>query len=214
MTKDAPKKVAIILSGCGRPSGSEIHETCSLIFSFSKLGFDISYFSIEGKDLENNIDIYQDSNKLARGSVQNIKDLVVGNMDAIAFPGGPGAAQHLCNLKSLIKNPKSKFKLHGQVERVINEGMSLKKPMIFVCIAPVLVANKAKVTLGPIKDTSMFTAIKKFSKELHETTLDEVYVDKENRVISCAAYMIEGKPIQIYKNIKKGVKEINKLLTL
>src|SRR5690606_12513701 len=82
-------------------------------------------------------EIMQESARIARGQVTDLKSLRADEFDGLIFPGGMGAAVHLCTWSV----DGSQCTVLPEVERVVREFHSAKKPICAICIAPVIVAK-------------------------------------------------------------------------
>ncbi len=78
----------------------------------------------------------QETARIARGDVQPVENLKAQDFDALAFPGGFGAALHLCN----FAEKGSTGEIDEQVQRVVKEFHGSGKPIAAICIAPDIMA--------------------------------------------------------------------------
>lgn len=195
------KNFAVILSGCGVFDGSEIHEAVLTFLEISKAGCKLKAFAPNtiqqevvdhlnetGNSEERNV--LNESARIARSEVFDIKDLKVEDFDAIVFPGGFGVAKNLSNLAVAGKD----VKIREDVEKVILDFYRAKKPIAAMCIAPALIAAclakqgvKITATIGNKEDCENFLEI--FGANAIPKTAAEIVVDEENKVITTPAYM-------------------------
>jgi enhancing lycopene biosynthesis protein 2 len=101
------KKVAVILSGCGFLDGAEITEAISTLIAIGQNGAEYKVFApnkdvpetnhLTQKPTGEKRNVLQESARIARGDIQSLEKLKAQDFDALAFPGGYGAALHLCN---------------------------------------------------------------------------------------------------------------------
>ena len=99
------KKIAVVLSGCGFQDGSEITEAVSLLIALNEAGGEVTCFApdiqiavnnhLTGKPEAEKRSLLAESARIARGHVTDLKKLHAKDFDAIAFPGGYGAAKNL-----------------------------------------------------------------------------------------------------------------------
>src|SRR5690606_18651682 len=121
------KKIAVVLSGSGYLDGSEITESVSLLIALHIAGASVKCFA---PDLEvaaiNHVtqqpesakrNVLTEAGRIARGKVESLSQLKVSDFDAVAFPGGFGAAKNLCNWAE----KGSQCEVHPEVRRVIEE---------------------------------------------------------------------------------------------
>lgn len=205
------KKIAVVLSGCGHLDGSEITESVSLLIALSQAGADVFCFA---PDIEipvvNHLNHQPSSEKrhllveaarIARGQVESLEKLSAKNFDALAFPGGYGAAKNLCTWAE----KGAKCDVNPEVKRVILEFHSASKPIGAACIAPVLLARvlgdkKVTVTIGDDAETA--AEIKKTGALHEECPVDDYISDRESKIVTTPAYMYDAaKPHEVFKGI-------------
>ena len=196
-------KTGIVLSGCGVMDGTEIHEAVLTMLHLDRAGSEavciapdadqmhvVNHISNEAIDGERR-NMLLESARIARGAVRDICTIQAGDIDALVFPGGFGAAKNLCT-----------FAIHGkdcsvdrQVERLIMEMYEAGKPVGALCIAPVLVArvlggngHGVSVTIG--NDKGVAEAIRAMGAVHVEAPVHEAVVDPACRVVTSPAYML------------------------
>ncbi len=215
------KKIAVVLAGCGHKDGTEITEAVSTLIALSETG---AHYKIFSPNLEFSVldplagslertgetrNTLVEAGRIARGEVVDIKDLQASEFDGLVFPGGFGAAVHLCSWAQT----GAKCEVHPDVERVIREFYSSQKPIAAICIAPALVArvlgqNKITVTLGR-NDKITSAEIAKTGALLEECEVDDFVTDRDHRIISTPAYMFgNAKPHQVFTGIRKAIREL------
>jgi enhancing lycopene biosynthesis protein 2 len=208
--------VAVILAGCGRADGSEIHEAVSCLVHLARLGSSYRCFAPEGpqaevvnhltgKPQQESRSMLVEAARIARGEVSPLSQLNPAEFDAAVFPGGYGAAKNLCTFARDGEN----CTVHPEVERVVKAFHSAGKPIGMCCIAPVIgarVLGKArggpgvKVTIGD--DAATAAAIAKMGSQNIARAVTEGYVDEANRLATTPAYMYgEASPWEVYRGI-------------
>lgn len=210
------KKVAVILSGCGFQDGAEITETICTLINLSKEGAQYTCFApnksftstnhITGEkgDTRN---ILEESARITRGQIEDVKDLNVDHFDALIFPGGYGAAKHLCNWATA----GSKCEVNPDVERAVLGFHKKGKPIGAICIAPVIIAkvlgkHKISLTIGDNKETA--AEIVKTGAIHENCPVTEYISDRNHKVLSTPAYMYEAKPHAVFQGISKMMREL------
>lgn len=195
-----PKKIAIILTGCGHKDGTEITEAVSTLIAISEAGATYKVFAPDFK--------MEESARISRGQIHNLKDLKAQDFDGLALPGGYGAALHLCTWAK----EGAKCSVHPEAERVLKEFYQDQKPIAAICIAPALVARVLgsygiTLTIGNDKATS--EEIQK-TGAIHESCAVEDFVtDRDHRLVTTPAYMYDdAKPNQVFKGISRAIKEM------
>ena len=205
------KKIAVVLSGCGYLDGSEITEAVSLLIALNQAGAETHCFApnIEVPTMNHQSkqpatdsrNILQESARICRGKIQDINQLNVQDFDALAFPGGYGAAKNLSSWAS----EGCKAKVLPAVEKVILDFYQASKPIGAICIAPVLLAKvlgnkKVTLTIGNDKETA--AEIAKTGAIHEECPVDDYITDRETKVVTTPAYMYDdAKPNDVFKGI-------------
>lgn len=210
------KKIAVVLSGCGFKDGAEITESVSTLISLAQQGAQYQVFAPADNFTPTNHlsdepqpsrNIMEEAARIARGEVKNLKYLKAKDFDGIAFPGGYGAALHLCDWAK----KGSQCSVHPEAQRVLEEFYNENKPIAAICIAPALVAkvlgkNGVSLTIGNDADTA--AEIEKTGAHHVECRVDDYVTDRENKVISTPAYMYHAKPNEVFKGISAAIKEL------
>mmetsp|Transcript_23945 Transcript_23945/g.40682 ORF Transcript_23945/g.40682 Transcript_23945/m.40682 type:complete len:234 (-) Transcript_23945:23-724(-) len=229
-------KIAVVLSGCGVYDGSEITEATAALIHLSRKGAEVKCFApdkpqmhvvnhLTGEPAEGETrNVLQESARIARGSISPLKELDVNDFDAVVFPGGFGAAKNLCNLAVKGKD----MEVDPEVDTVLKGFHDAKKVIGLSCIAPVLAAKSlpdgVKITMGlpPTEGEeneefphSWAVPAAEAMGAKHENSdkpCNDACIDKENKVVTCAAYMYSGKPHEIYDSLGAMVDGVYELL--
>lgn len=205
------KKIAVVLSGCGYLDGSEITEAVSLLIALTQAGAEVSCFApdieipvtdhLAGQASGEKRRLLVEAARIARGQVQALDKLQTKDFDAIAFPGGYGAAKNLCNWAE----KGAKCDVNPDVKRVITEFHAASKPIGAICIAPVLLARvlgdkKITITIGDDKETA--AEIQKTGAIHEDCPVDDYITDREGKIVTTPAYMYDdAKPNEVFKGI-------------
>ena len=215
------KKVAVVLSGCGNKDGSEITEAVSLIIALAQHRADVHFFApnievsvknfLTGETLTDKRNIMLESARITRSQIQDLNLLNAENFDALVFPGGFGAALHLCNWGEAEIKDKAKCKLLPAIEKNILDFYNQSKPIGAICIAPVLLARALgdkNITLTVGDDATTIAEIEK-TGAIHEICPVTDYItDREHKVITTPAYMYDADAHQVFTGISGLVKEL------
>lgn len=205
------KKIAVVLSGCGHLDGSEITESVSLLIALHQAGADVSCFApdieipvtnhVDGNTQTEKRRLLVEAARIARGNIQSLDKLQMKDFDALAFPGGYGAAKNLSNWAE----KGAKCDVNPDVKRVILEFHGASKPIAACCIAPVLLARvlgdkKVTVTIGEDPETA--AEIKKTGAQHEDCPVDDYITDREGKIVTTPAYMYgDAKPNEVFKGI-------------
>lgn len=208
------KNFAVVLSGCGRADGSEIHEATMALLAIDIAGHNYQCFapnapqaktinhangeimSVRSDKHDRNVLI--ESARIARGDIKDLKEYNAEDFDAIIFPGGIGAIMNLCNYEEKGIN----CQVNSVVEKAIKDTYNQEKVIGAMCIAPVLISRvlgkeDIVVTIGNDKKTA--SDIKAFGAKHMDTPATNVCVDKKHKIVTTPAYMLSKsiKEVQI-----------------
>ena len=215
-------RVAVVLSGSGVKDGSEIHEAVSAMIALDRAGYrmvltapDIDQTSsidhLTDEDLPEKRNVLRESARIARGDIVPLAELSDGDYDAVLFPGGFGAARNLCSFA--VDGPECT--VLPEVEGLIRRASSSGKPVVAMCIAPVLLArcigDGVKVTIG--NDPGTAAAIEKMGGVHVECEVDAAVIDRERRVVTTPAYMLAEGPAQVFRGAEAMVSALGELLS-
>ncbi len=212
------KKVAVILSGCGFLDGAEITEAVSTLVAIGQQGAEYRCFA-PNKDVEetNHLtkqptgqkrNVLQEAARIARGDIQPLEELRVQDFDALAFPGGFGAALHLCD----FAKKGSGGEIDPEVRRIVKEFHESGKPIAAICIAPAIMAlafggKGVTVTIGDDQGTA--SEVEKTGAKHSTCAVEQFVVDSANKVITTPAYMYgTAKPHQIFEGVSGAIAEL------
>lgn len=214
------KKFALVLSGCGQHDGSETHEVILTLLSMDQENVKWEAFAPDVKQprvvnhmsesviKEEARSVIQESARLVRGKIKPITEARISEFDAIVFPGGVGAVNTLCDWFE----KGTEFTFNSEVKDLIDNAVKLKKPMGFICIAPMMIPKiykSAKLTIG--NDRTLATQIYEMGSKHIDCSADEIVVDTENKIVSTPANMVANRIDEVYKGIRKLVKELVQL---
>jgi len=213
------KKIAVVLSGCGYLDGSEVTEAVSLIIEVDKLGCSYDFYApnlnytpaphlnkalLNSEQSRNSL---EESARIARGKINDLGELKSEKYDGLAFPGGFGAAK---NLSSWAKEGAA-CSVIEDVSRSILAFHAESKPIMAICIAPVLVAKvlgkdfSPSLTLGIDENNSV--EIEKTGSEHVNCIVTDFVTDRENKIISTPAYMMDASPHEVFTGISRASAE-------
>lgn len=215
------KNIAVILSGCGFLDGSEITEAISTLVAIGQRGAEYRCFAPNRDAPETNHltqqptghkrNVMQEAARIARGEIRPLEDLAVKDFDALAMPGGYGAALHLSD----FAQKGSGGVVDPEVLRIVNEFHGARKPIAAICIAPAIMAlafgkQGVNVTIGD--DQATASEIEKTGARHARCAVEKFVVDSDNRVITTPAYMYgTAKPHQIFEGIGGAIDALLKM---
>ena len=207
------KKIGVVLSGCGVFDGSEIHEAVLTLLAIDRAGAQAICCApnIKQAHVINHLtgsespgearNVLTEAARIARGKIRDVAGMKAGQIDALIFPGGFGAAKNLCDYA--FKGPDCS--VNPDVARLAREVHAAGKPIGAVCIAPVLAAKLfgGKVTIGTDKNTAK--DIEKMGAKHVGCPVEDFVVDKRLKLVSTPAYMLA-------QSIKEAAAGIEKLV--
>jgi enhancing lycopene biosynthesis protein 2 len=208
------KKIAVILAGCGRLDGSEIHESTLSLLYLAQNGAQAQCFApdepqvavwdnLTGKiapaETRNQM---TEAARIARGKIRPISELQPEDFDGLVVPGGSGG------FKNLSVGPGN---VHPQLRRVVEEFYNAGKPMAFICIAPVLAARilgvqGVELTIGNDPETA--TEINNLGAHHIPARVTECIADETLKVVSTPAYMLGPGIADIAIGIEHCIKKL------
>jgi enhancing lycopene biosynthesis protein 2 len=213
------KKIAIILAGSGVFDGSEIHEATMAMYALSKHDLSFMCFApdiqqahvinhLNGEEMPETRNVLIESARLARGKVDDIRNLKADDFDGLLFPGGFGAAKNLSDFA--FKGDQ--MTVLNSVEKIIKDFHSKRKPIAALCIAPTIIAKVlgAKVTIG--KDPETAKAIVNMGGIHENIDSTGVSIDNENKIVTNPCYMLASNVFEVGQGAEAAVIALKELM--
>lgn len=199
--------IAVILSGCGNRDGSELQETLSLLLAIDRRGWQYQCFApegdyavvshVDGRESGERRDLFVESARIARGNILPLGRYDASRYDALALPGGMGAARNL----STWAFDNTGMAVRPDVERAIRDTYRSHKPLLAMCIAPMVLAKvlgSEGITLTLGRDCDASRAAVQFGCKHQCCSPDEACVDAEHRIFTTPAYMVGTRISEIF----------------
>lgn len=226
------KKIGILLSGCGVYDGAEIQEAVLAMLAIEEEG--AMYFCISinqnqfhtinhltGEVVDQERNMLEESARIARGKVIDISEVVLDEIDGLVIPGGFGSAKNFT--KWAFEGPEGS--ILPQVKLLLINMVNIGKPILALCVSPVVVAKSfegstfsPKLTIGTSSFASPYD-IKSFNEGLRvtgmtveEKMITEIEVDEANKIITAPCYMMDASILEVRKNIQQGVQALIELI--
>lgn len=194
------KKVAVIFSGCGVYDGSEIYESVLTLLAIEQNNASYHCFApnisqyhvinhLTGEVSENESrNVLVESARLARGDIEDIRELKVEDFDALIVPGGFGAAKNLCDFA--INGDD--YQIDKQVLSACQSFALADKPAGYMCIAPALIPliypKGVQGTIGGDDNTASLISAKGL---IHKScAVDDIVIDEAHKLVTTPAYML------------------------
>ncbi|MDI9384992.1 MAG: isoprenoid biosynthesis glyoxalase ElbB [Verrucomicrobiota bacterium] len=194
------KRVGVILSGCGVYDGSEIQETVLILLALAKREavavclapnqsqmHVVNHLTGELASGETR-NVLEESARIARGAVTDLKSAEAASLDALILPGGFGAAKNLCDFAT----KGAECVVLPEVERLMMEMRQANKPIGVACIAPVIAAKVfgalgPELTIGDDPETA--AAMERMGARHTVCPASGYHVDAALKLVSTPAYM-------------------------
>lgn len=215
------KKIGVILSGCGFLDGAEIHESVATLLAIDRAGAEalcmapdnsldeINHLNHEASGKKRNV--LEESARIARGNIKNIKDVKASDFDALILPGGYGAVKNLSDFA--FKGAEGQ--VNPEVARLVKETIAAQKPLGAICIAPATVAMILGKSISPIltigTDVATAAALEKLGAKHQNCEVQNIVIDEKNKIVSTPAYMLAKSIGETFEGIEKLVKEVIRL---
>lgn len=212
--------VGVVLSGCGVFDGSEIHEAVLTLYFLRREGAQALFMAPDRNQLHviNHLtgeeivgekrNVLVESARIARGEIQDVRDVHEDQIEALIFPGGFGAAKNLCDFA--LKGEECS--VDDEVARLVREMREVNKPIGSICIAPALLArilgdrDGANLTIGTDRDTA--EKIESMGSTHVDCPVDDFIVDEEKNIVTTPAYMLAQDIMETAAGIEKLVVKI------
>jgi len=198
--------------------GAEIHEAVLTLLALDEHGADIVCLApdVEQMHVVNHLtgdatgetrNVLIESARIARGDVTDVAQVKAGELDALVFPGGFGAAKNLCDFATKGADCVT----HPEVARLVGEMHAAGKPLGFACIAPALAAaifrdagvSGVNLTIGSDEGTA--AAIEQMGAVHLDCPVREARTDEANKVVTSPAYMLAGRITEVRDSVKAMV---------
>ncbi len=213
------KKVAVVLAGCGFLDGAEIHEAVITLLALDRAGAEIVCAApdVAQAHVVNHVkgepaagekrNVLVEAARIARGNIVDLAKLDAKSVDAAILPGGYGAAKNLCTWAF----KQDACEVNPEVARFVREVHAARKPLGFICIAPVIAAKvlgqeHPQLTIGTDADTA--ASVEKMGGKHVACQVRDCVVDRERRIVTTPAYMLAGRISEAADGIDKLVKEV------
>lgn len=219
----SPRKIALILSGCGYLDGTEVFETTYTMLALSKytslVPNGVESFApnsnqrhvidhLSGEEVKTSRNILEETNRITRGKTKDLNSLNPAEFAGLIIPGGFGVAKSL----SSFALDGHKASINQQVDLAIQDFFEAKKPIGAICIAPALVAlalrdKNIKLTIG--NDEGTASELEKLGANHVITKVSDICTDFDNKIISTPAFMYDQANLcDIYKGIEKCIDQV------
>jgi enhancing lycopene biosynthesis protein 2 len=197
----AEKRVGVVLAGCGFLDGAEIQEAVATLLALDRrkarivaMAPDVPQMHVidhlkKAPSPGPQRSVLVESARIVRGDISPLAEVGEGDLDALVLPGGFGAAKNLCTYAV----DGRKMKVNAEVERLVLDMHARRKPMGFICIAPVIAARLlgregVKLTIGD--DPGTAADVESFGAKHVSCGVEEICLDEQLKIVSTPAYML------------------------
>lgn len=225
-------KALVILSGNGVYDGSEIHESVLTLLQLDNHGItyqcaapNINQFHVvnhtNGEEMEESRNILIEAARIARGDIKDMAKVSMSDYDALVIPGGFGAAKNFTTWA--FDGPKGS--VLSEIKSLIIESINLKKPILAMCMSPVVIAKALEgtsvsptLTIGTDKEATPYEigaiseGMKSIGSMVERVSVSDISFDATNRIITTPCYMMEASIGDINEGINKAVSQLKTLL--
>jgi enhancing lycopene biosynthesis protein 2 len=228
---DRKFKFGVLLSGCGVYDGAEIHEAVSVLLALDKMGIEAVCIApdveqhhvinhLTGEEMPEKRNVLVEAARIARGAITEISKVNVDELDALVMPGGFGVAKNFT--KWAFEGPNGA--ILESVKNLIQAFYKAKKPIGAVCMSPTTVAKalegmaNVQLTIGNTIEKSPYD-IKAISEGINATgnvavmaSVNDVFVDTANKIVTSPCYMMEATISQIYAGAEKTIEKLKEMI--
>jgi enhancing lycopene biosynthesis protein 2 len=214
-----PRKVGVLLSGCGVMDGAEIHEAVCTMLALDRAGAEIVCLApdreqaavvdhLKGQPVREKRNVLVEAARIARGQIRDVATVSPAELDALILPGGFGAAK---NLSSFAEQGEMAQADPG-VAALLRGMHAAKKPIAALCIAPAVLAAvlgrefHPELTIGV--DAGTARKIEGLGAKHVPAEATEVVVDRKNRIVTTPCYMLATRLSQVADGAEKAVKAL------
>jgi enhancing lycopene biosynthesis protein 2 len=221
-----------MLSGNGVYDGSEIHEAVFTLLALAENGAEAFCYApdveqhhvvnhITGEEMDEKRNVLIESARIARGAVRDLKLFDEKDLDGLVIPGGFGAAKNLT--KWAFSGPEGE--ILPEVKQAIVSMVMAGKPVVGLCMGPTVISKAlegtgvhASLTVGTTDQPSPYD-IGAISQGMEKTgaaavmsTIEEIAVDEDNKIVTAPCYMMEADIVQIRKNVQMAVEAMIRMM--
>lgn len=224
-------KFGVLLSGCGVYDGAEIHETVSVLLALDKMGIEALCIApdveqhhvinhLTGEEMPEKRNVLVEAARIARGAITEVSKVNVAELDALVIPGGFGVAKNFT--KWAFEGPNGS--ILESVKNLIQAFYKAQKPIGAVCMAPTTIAKaleglaNVQITIGNTIEKSPYD-IKGISEGINAmgnvavmVSVNDVFVDTTNKIVTSPCYMMEATISQIYAGVEKTIEKLKEML--
>ncbi|KAJ8407051.1 hypothetical protein AAFF_G00287270 [Aldrovandia affinis] len=171
---------------------------------------------VVGQPTKEKRNVLQESARIARGDITDLKELDVAGHDALIIPGGFGVAKNLSTWATHGKD----CTIQPEVEKAIKSFHKAGKPIGLCCISPVLAAKilpDCEITVGDDCESEKWPhaktacTMKEMGCKHVNKNVGEVHIDAKNKLVTTSAFMCNAPIHEIFDGVGAMVTDVLKL---
>jgi enhancing lycopene biosynthesis protein 2 len=214
-----PKRIGVVLSGCGVQDGAEIHESVLTLLALDRAGAEIVCMApdrdqadvvdhLTGQPTGERRTVRDEAARIARGKIRAVTAVRADELDGIVLPGGYGAAKNICTFAA----DGAACSVDPGVATLLRDLHAAGKPIAALCIAPAALAAlfgkslRPELTIG--NDPGTAQAIESMGARHRAASVTEVVVDRQNRFVTTPCYMYDARLRDVATGAEKAVQEL------
>jgi enhancing lycopene biosynthesis protein 2 len=225
-------KTSVLLSGCGVFDGAEIQESVFTVLSLCQNQMEYICISpninqhhvinhLNGEEITQTRNVLEESARIVRGHITSLEKVDYNQLSSLVIPGGFGSAK---NFSDWAFNGPNGI-INNEVKQLILHCIGQGKPIVTLCISPVLIAKalenseqEAILTLGSTKEKSEYNiaeihdAIMSLGQKTENKLVSEIMYDEDLKIISAPCYMMDASIPEIYSNVKLAIDKLKDVL--
>lgn len=217
MSEKKPKKVAVVLSGCGVYDGAEVQESVITLLRLDRRGAQVSCFApniaqaqvinhLSGEETSEQRNVLVEAARIARGAISDLAQAQAEDFDALIVPGGFGSAKNLCDFAFR----GGELSVQPDFLRFAQAFVKAHKPIGLICISPAMAGRiygpGVEFTIGRDSDTA--AAIEQTGARHKIADVRDIVEDHERKLVTTPAYMLGQSIGEVADGIEKLVDRV------
>lgn len=195
----AARTVGVVLAGCGRADGSEVHESTLSLLYITHAGASWRAFApdalqarvvnhLTGEPAAESRNQLAEAARIARGQIADLAAADPDALDALVLPGGAGAGENLADGPDGVQ---------GDLLRLIRGMRKAGKPIGAICIMPTVLAaalkdSGLKLTCGNVEAAA--EKIRAAGCQPVPSLPRDCVINRDQKIASASAYLYEPSP--------------------
>jgi len=214
-----PKRIGVVLSGCGVQDGAEIHEAVLTLLALDRAGAESVCMAPDrdqvdvvnhrtGQPTGERRNVLVEAARIARGKIRPVTEVRAAELDGIVLPGGYGAAKNVCTFAV----DGAECRVDAGVATLLRDLHAAGKPIAALCIAPAVLAAvfgkslQPELTIG--NDPGTAKALESMGARHRPAAVTEVVVDHKNRLVTTPCYMYDARISEVATGAERAVQAL------